>query len=348
MKILVIQQKMIGDVLTSSILFEALREMYPEAELHYLINTPTLPVVENNPFIDKVVLYTEDNKNAKHFLGFLKKIKKENYDVVIDVYAKLGSAMITAASAAKMRISYEKWYTRFCYTHFAERWWSMPLGAGLAIENRIRLLQPLERDFKPDLKPKIYLTHEELASAGRRIETLERPEKAPLFMISVLGSSLEKTYPLNYLAALLDEIVSETGAHLLFNYIPVQKEDAVAVYNHCRPETRKHIYLELFGKSLREFLAITAHCDALIGNEGGAVNMAKALDVPTFAIFSPQIEKQVWSLFTTDLNVGVHVNDHYSKYETKNLSSGQAYQKFKPEFILPKLKTFLKNISPQE
>jgi len=42
MKILVIQQKMIGDVLTSSILFEALRTQYKEATLHYLINENTM------------------------------------------------------------------------------------------------------------------------------------------------------------------------------------------------------------------------------------------------------------------------------------------------------------------
>jgi len=38
MKILVIQIKMIGDVLTSSILFEALRKEFPTAELHYMIS----------------------------------------------------------------------------------------------------------------------------------------------------------------------------------------------------------------------------------------------------------------------------------------------------------------------
>ncbi len=47
MKILVIQQKMIGDVLTSSILFEALRLKYPNAQLDYLINEHTFPVVQN-------------------------------------------------------------------------------------------------------------------------------------------------------------------------------------------------------------------------------------------------------------------------------------------------------------
>ena len=64
MKILVIQQKMIGDVLTSSILFEVLRAEYPNAELHYLIYPHTLPVVENNPFIDKIIIFKEEFKKS--------------------------------------------------------------------------------------------------------------------------------------------------------------------------------------------------------------------------------------------------------------------------------------------
>ena len=52
MKILVIQQKMIGDVLASSTLCNTLKNEYPEAQIDYLIYPFTSPVVENNPNID--------------------------------------------------------------------------------------------------------------------------------------------------------------------------------------------------------------------------------------------------------------------------------------------------------
>ena len=56
MKIAVIQPKMIGDVLITSVVFEELRLKFPEATLHYIINKNTLPVIENNPFIDKYII----------------------------------------------------------------------------------------------------------------------------------------------------------------------------------------------------------------------------------------------------------------------------------------------------
>ena len=88
------------------------------------------------------------------------------------------------------------------------------------------------------------------------------------------------------MAEVIDTIVNETKSEILFNYIPNQITEAETVFKLCKLETQHHIKFNVFGKSLREFLAITYHCNALIGNEGGAINMAKALNIKTFAIFS--------------------------------------------------------------
>ena len=105
MKILIIQQKMIGDVLTSTILFEAIKEHYPKAELHYLINLNTLTVIKGNPFIDDVIIYTPEIQRSNLKLWhFIKSIRKNEYDVIIDVYSKLSSNLISFLSKAKTKI----------------------------------------------------------------------------------------------------------------------------------------------------------------------------------------------------------------------------------------------------
>jgi heptosyltransferase-2 len=48
----------------------------------------------------------------------------------------------------------------------------------------------------------------------------------------------------------------------------------------------------------------------LIGNEGGSVNMAKALNVPTFSLFSPSVDKETWQIFEHEKgNVSIHLKD---------------------------------------
>ncbi|MEW4925170.1 glycosyltransferase family 9 protein [Algibacter sp. 2305UL17-15] len=352
MKILVIQQKMIGDVLTSSILFEALRAEYPDAKLHYLVNSHTYPVVEHHPFIDEFKFFTpEIEKSKRLFYSFLKHIREEKYDVVVDVYSNYSSNLITFFSGAETKISKYKWYSSFIYTHTLKESKTPKTNAGLAIENRLKLLKPIcNTDFSP-IKPKIYLTPAEIDTAKKLLTNFKTDGSEPLFMISVLGSGPTKTYPLQYMAQLIDVIVSQTKGYILFNYMPSQKEDVKQLMEYCADATKKQIHFNVFGKSLREFIAITKHCTALIGNEGGAINMAKAIDKPTFAIFSPWILKEAWNMFDDGhKNDSIHLKDVKPElYEDKDLKSvkqdhSKYYHEFTPELIIPKLKTFLKAI----
>ncbi|WP_298894199.1 glycosyltransferase family 9 protein [uncultured Psychroserpens sp.] len=350
MKILIIQQKMIGDVLTTSILFEALKNEHPNAELHYVINSHTFPVVENNPFIDKFLFYTPEMEESKStFLSFLKSLKKEKYDAVIDVYSKLSSNLMTKFSGAKIKISKQKWYTSHFYTHTFKEPKTPKTKASIAIEHRLQLLKPLCNSIPEYIKPKVYLTPEEAERSKQFLLDSNIDLSKPIFMISVLGSGENKTYPLPHMADLIDTIVENTGGQILFNYIPKQIDEAKTIYNFCKADTKKHIFFEVFGKSLREFLAITHHCTALIGNEGGAVNMAKALSIPTFTVFSPWISKESWNMFENDSShVSVHLKDFKPElYEGKTLKEAKnnvfsLYKSFPPELIIPKLKNYLK------
>ncbi|WP_299335770.1 glycosyltransferase family 9 protein [uncultured Psychroserpens sp.] len=349
MKILIIQQKMIGDVLTSSILFEALKAEHPNSELHYVINSHTYPVVENNPFVDKFVFVTPEIEEKKSlFLSFLKSIKKEKYDAVIDVYSKFSSNLMTKFSGAKIKISKKKWYTSHYYTHTFKEATTPKTNAGLAIENRLQLLQPLCNSIPEKLQPKVYLTDNEIKTSKQFLIDSNIDLSKPLFMISVLGSGENKTYPLPHMADLIDTIVEETNGQIVFNYIPKQITEAKTVYNFCNKKTKSHIFFDVFGKSLRDFLSITHHCTALIGNEGGAVNMAKALNIPTFTVFSPWILKEAWNMFENNsTHVSVHLKDVKPElYEGKSIKEMKTeafslYETFPPELIIPKLKTYL-------
>ncbi len=339
-------------MLTSSILFEALKHEHPNYELHYLINSHTFPVVQNNPFIDKFIFYTPEIECKKfNFYSFLNEIRQEKYDAIIDVYSKTSSNIISLFSRAKIKISKSKWYTSFIYSHTFKEQIKAKTNAGLAIENRLQFLKPLCENIPASIEPKIYLTSKEIEISKLFLIESNLDLSKPLFMISVLGSSENKTYPLEYMAKLLDVIVHETKGQLLFNYIPQQQIQAKEVYDFCKVETKKHISLDVFGKNLREFLAITTHCNALIGNEGGAINMAKALHVPTFTIFSPWILKEAWNMFENGKqHVSVHLKDvrpeFYNGKAVKKMKKDSflLYKNFSVDTIIPKLKDYLKNL----
>src|SRR5690606_9639651 len=170
-------------------------------------------------------------------------------------------------------------------------------------------LDPLKLKNTSDIKPKIFLSQTEITNAKENLKSYGIKEQEPLFMIGILGSEWYKTYPLESMAELLDYTVTETNASLLFNYIPNQKEDALKLYSLLSEKTQKHVYFEVYADSLRSFLAILSQCTALIGNEGGIVNMAKALEIPTFSLFSPSVDKETWQIFEDEKNISIHLKD---------------------------------------
>ena len=122
MKILIIQHKMIGDVLITSLLCENIKKAYPNAIVDYLINSNTLPVLENNPYIDhKIVFDEKENKGLMNLIKFSKKVNQNKYDVVIDAYSKLQSWVDVFINNAQKKISYKKIGRTFLYTDNVEK-----------------------------------------------------------------------------------------------------------------------------------------------------------------------------------------------------------------------------------
>ena len=348
-KILVIQKKRIGDVLTSTILLEALREKFPEYELHYLIYENSVAVVENNPFVDKIIIMNEkDRKSKLGFLKFLFQIRKENYEIVVDAYGKPNSVILGWFSGAKKTITFDKIYSKLLYTHPIKRNQTSFSNATKAIEHRMRLLSPLGIDFKV-IKPKIFITENEISNAKSKLEKAGITLSKPLVMISAIGSNDSKTYPIAYMAKVIDTIADENDIQILFNYFPFQKEEARQLYLLCTPETQAKINFDFYEDNLRDFLAITSLCKALIGNEGGATNMAKALNIPTFTIFSPLVIKNDWNMFEDGKqNISVHVKDFESKLPSTaidDLIKAKEYKKlqsvFTPELFEDQLIHFI-------
>ncbi|MCF8320657.1 MAG: glycosyltransferase family 9 protein [Flavobacterium sp.] len=347
MKIAVIQPKMIGDVLITSVIFEELKLKFPTAELHFIVNKNTTPVLENNPFIDKII--TLDPSTERGFFGFIKqlnRIRVENYDIIIDSYSKLKTALFCKFSLANKTISFNKSYSKFFYNDTIIRTKHSISTATKAVEHRLQLLKPLEIDFQV-IKPKLYLENYEIEEAIRILTQNNIDLNKPIIMISAIGSSESKTYPLHHMANVIDQIAENKSVQILFNYIPNQKNTAFELYNLCQLDTQEQIFFDVYAKSLREFMGLTSQCAALIGNEGGAINMAKALNIPTFTIFSPFILKNDWNMFENEkTNISVHISDYFPNLSLKKSKNDtEIYELLKPELFNNLLLLFLKNNS---
>ncbi|WP_421806802.1 glycosyltransferase family 9 protein [Flagellimonas sp.] len=351
MRFLIIQQKMVGDVLASTILCEHLKIHFPDCEVHYVINESTLAVVEENPFIDKIILFKTEYRESKlGFFKFLKSLKREKYNATIDAYCKLESNLISCFSKSDIKISYKKWYSKFIYTHLFSYSNNPNTTLGHAIENRLILLSPLIQKLEqPNLEPKIHLSTAEKEQAKELLINHQIDTSKPLIMVGLLGSQSSKTYPLAYLVEVLNFISERYRVTFLLNYLPHQSASFTEFLDYCSPKTRNNIKKEVFCPPLRSFIALLDQCDAYIGNEGGSTNIAKSLGIPNFSIFSPWISKTAWLTFNQNQkNQAVHLADfdpeilEMPKKERK-ANAEALYQQFKPELFLEQLDSFIQS-----
>lgn len=323
MKILVIQKKMMGDVLVSSILFECLNKKFPDAELHYLITKNNEQVVRHHKYIDKIIFFED-------FFSTLKAVKSENYDIIIDCYAKVETAIISFLSGAKKRISFFKNYTKYFYTDTILRrditQFSM---LTTALEHRLRLLEPLGIKVE-EIFPKIYLSQEELEGADALLNQLGVYNE-DLIMISTFGSNPEKTYPLSYMAEIINIISENSKCRILCNFLPSQKEMFLELYELLSEKAKKQVVKSFDTQNLRQYIAVLSKCKLLIGNEGGSTNISKALRIPTFSIYAPFVSGWDWRVDGRE-NVSIHAKD----YQIDD------YKDFKPNLFKKELINFIK------
>ena len=348
-KILVIQNKRIGDVLIASVIAQNMKKIYPDSLIDYLVYDYTTGVIKNNPNIDTIIPINEKElKKFGNLSALINKLKKNKYDIIFDPYAKLQSRLICLFSNAPMRISFLKRDKKTVlpfYTHTIPFLENKTKSCGKVIEDRVNLVTSFFDipEAKVDYQPHIFLTE-----AEKKYDKLDGYDK-PFIMLGILGSTPQKSMPYEYIVELINHITKTYNVNILFNYAPHQKEDALEIYKQCTD--KESIIIDIYEDSIRGFIKLMNKCTLLVGNEGGIVHISKALNKPTFTIFSPYVLKEHWASFEDGkMHTSIHLleekPDLFStdREERRKIEEDPSfmYKELTPELILPKLDTFLK------
>lgn len=105
-KILVIRFSSIGDIVLTTPVFRCIKKQLPETELHFVTKLNYKIVTASNPYIDKFYYLDHDLDST------IEKLRKENYDYIIDLHNNLRSLRIKRALRKKSfsvnKLNFEK------------------------------------------------------------------------------------------------------------------------------------------------------------------------------------------------------------------------------------------------
>ena len=293
MHILIVNPFGIGDCLFTTTLIHTLKEEFPHHRLGFLCNKRTAGMFKNNPFLDKIFVYERDDFKRllsisrqqwlRAFNSFIREIKKERFDLAIDLSLAANFGFFLWLAGIKKRVGYN--YKNRGYFLTAEI--KLPgYEDKHIVEYYNGLLELLE------IKPKynhleLYLNEEDKRYVEDVFTYQNIGHQNPVIVIAPGGGASWgvdaklKRWPEENFILLVDKLVEKYKATVIIVGDLNEKDLLINL------KTDKNI-INLTGQtSLGQLAAVINKSDLFIGNDGGPLHIAVALGKKTVSFFGP-------------------------------------------------------------
>lgn len=284
-KILVINLMHIGDLLLVTPVLRTLRTNYPDAHIALLADAKLADLVKYNHNIDELISIDKKGYHNKlaTYLQFVKGIRQQNFDMVINLHANERASFIAALSGAKKIVG----YATFGLGIFFDQ----------VIENRKAIKHQVHAHFDV-LRETLGITKFDdrglemwLDDAAEQRAGVIWQEAFPRIQGKVIGLNIgasweTKRWRKEYYAQLADELLDK-GYGVAYYGGPMDVgivEETIALMRN-----KKHELLATFtGKmTLLELAALLKKCNVLVTNDTGPMHVAVAMNVPLVSMFGP-------------------------------------------------------------
>ena len=340
-KVLIINTFGIGDVLFTTPLISNLKTAYPDVYIGYLCNRRTSPLLEHNTKVNRIFIYARDELNViykrsrwqywKVFGAFVRSIKEERFDIVLDVSLSGFTAFLTWWIGIPYRVGFD--YKRRGF--FLNK--KIPLK-GYEDKHVVEYYLDLLREIGVPIKHKameLPLIKEDMDWASGFLKENGVPGRPPVprsgtYSAGAAGGpviglvpgggeswgkeAVYKRWPTGSFAKLADKLIEKSAAQIILlggpADSPLCEEIVRGMRNPC---------LALCGKtSLTQFAALTQRCALIVTNDGGPLHVAVAAGSKTVSIFGP-VDEIVYGPYPS----GIH------KVVKKDLACQPCYRRFR-------------------
>lgn len=290
-KILVLRYRSIGDIILSSPALEALRLTFPSSRIDMVIDDVFEDICHGHPNIDYLILHKRDTSGMSWFqkmvmgFKFFAKIRKQKYDMVIDLHGGPRSAPLAWLSGARYRVGYPlRLRSRLFYNIYI-------VGGDPASHTSDVLLNAVKTVgcVMPEEK-KLFLGYrpEDKEFVTGFLRKFGVSEKDRLVMMHPGARVDVKRLPAEKMGQLARWMADELGVKVVYtgNNADIAEIAGIVSYSGKRGLIATNL-------KLGHLSALIASCDLFIGNDSGPMHMAAALGVPVVAFFGPS-DPAIW------------------------------------------------------
>lgn len=273
MKILVVQLAYLGDVVLSTPVLAAVKELYPDASLSVLTTPGGAALLQHGQHCDEILIFDKrgEFRGASGLIRMAKEIREREFDTVYSLHGSARTSLLLYLARVPLRIGFDRGWLRWLYTRRVQR-----SSGGHAVERNLSLLEAERKQRRIDLPESMRLGAPQLEEVS---EQIQRFVAGGSYVVVAPGSAWKtKRWHQDGYRSLVSELLLQ-GERVVLVGAPEERELGEAV-------ARNLSVCNLIGKtSLPELLLLIERATVLVCNDSSTLHMGSAFQVPTVAIF---------------------------------------------------------------
>ncbi len=290
MKILLIKLSAIGDVVQTLPALEAIKKLYPNGEITWVVEEAAAGILEGHPLIDRILIsrrkaLTPMLKHPRTFLqglgriiSFFRELRATQYDIAVDFQGLFKSGILIGLARAKRKIGFDK--TReLSYLFLNERLPAYDIDKH-ALERYLDVARYLgAQDPAPACSLPI---EQEISRIRQRTAAIKKSGKR-LVVINPMARWETKLWREKSFSDLADRLVLEKKAAVIFTGSSADRE----VNQRIMAMMQQPAENWTGETSLKELAALAALSDLFITTDTGPMHLAAAAGANVLALFGP-------------------------------------------------------------
>ena len=296
-KILLVRLRLIGDVVLTTPLIGALRRSYPDSQLTYVVEAAAAPVVRGNRNLTDIVVVprTDGLARVRDDLALARRLRRQHFDVAIDLHGGPRAAWLTWASGAPVRIGYRVQGRSWMYTHVVAR--PRDDAPRPTVVNQWDLLAPLGlQPPDPALDPlEMEVDATASASVDRRLNGAGIRAAHPIVVIHVSAGNPFRRWPPESFEALVVAVARrDPSRRVILTSGPSDARAAKEIAARARVVLGPlaGAVPEIGEFDLAELRALIDRAAVYIGGDSGPLHVAGTTTTPIVALFGPTLRER--------------------------------------------------------
>ena len=281
-RIALIKPSALGDIVHSLPVLTALRRRYPDAHITWVVNRGYEPLLQGHPDLDATLPVDRGASRAHlvravwNYWRLFGALRRQRFDLVVDLQGLFRSGVMTAASAAPRRVglSSAREGAAWFYTdviagadrmtvHAMDRYWRVAEALGVGDG------------------PRCFHVPIPVAAREWAASTLA-PLPRPWLMVGAGARWITKRWPAEHFAALARQAHERFGASMVLvggrDEVPLARDMARRLVGPTCDLTAR--------TSLPQLAAVLARADVMLANDTGPLHLAAALGRPVVAPYT--------------------------------------------------------------